>query len=69
MSWLACSSYGTRDDLSKSRFRAVQFHDDPTNDGGSGHEDELSQRETATPTCFPVCMKQQDCRLKKDSRV
>ena len=29
---VACSPYGTQDHLLESRFRAVQFYDDPTND-------------------------------------
>ena len=33
---IAGSLYGTRDNLSESRFRAVQLRDDPTNDCGSG---------------------------------
>ena len=32
----ACSPYATRDHVSGSRLRAVRFHDDPTNDCGSG---------------------------------
>ena len=33
-----CSSCGTRDNDSESRFRAVQCYDDPTNDCGSGSD-------------------------------
>ena len=33
---VACSLYGTQDNLSELRFRAVQCYDDPTNDCGSG---------------------------------
>ena len=33
---VACSRRDTRDNLSESRFRAVQFYDDRTNDCGSG---------------------------------
>ena len=35
---VACSLYGPREALSESRFRAVQFYDDPTNDCGSGSD-------------------------------
>ena len=35
---MTASPYGTGDNLSGSRFRAVQFYDHPTNDSGGGSE-------------------------------